>query len=309
MRFYGNQVCCGSYACLNAIKAPDMDPLLFELSTGAPFGVKHCENAQFDRLLTTLHNPNEGLDPALCLWGCHTETFQAHSSQEAIGLLQSRLPHWGSAVVGPVDMGGLAYQVMPGLLRRMDHYISLEHYSARDVLCTDSEGFSQLMLSYEQLQRCLSVENVPEAAGNITLRFLEKAHGVNLDQVLTYSFSQAARHLQEGEQTGQGSFAIYRCCAFLTSADRFRWKLPFLYDLEYLGQRKQLFLLLLDTAEHTGFLKNTSLCSLRQMIGQQIEQINTVYQTLRWQSRLDSNALRKAGDLERSLAESMSSYL
>lgn len=43
MRFYGNEICCGSYACLNAMQDPSIDLQLFEISTSTPFGIRHFE--------------------------------------------------------------------------------------------------------------------------------------------------------------------------------------------------------------------------------------------------------------------------
>ena len=60
MRFYGNEICCGSYACLNAMQDPSIDLQLFEISTSTPFGIRHYENEHFDRLLTTYCDPNRG---------------------------------------------------------------------------------------------------------------------------------------------------------------------------------------------------------------------------------------------------------
>ena len=64
MRFFGNEICCGSYACLNAMQDPMVDLQLFEISTSTPFGLKHCENNYFDRLITTFCDPNNGMDRA-----------------------------------------------------------------------------------------------------------------------------------------------------------------------------------------------------------------------------------------------------
>ena len=63
MKFYGNEICCCSYACLNAIEE-DIDVQLFEISTSAPFGVRHYRESHFDRLLTTFCDPNQGVDAA-----------------------------------------------------------------------------------------------------------------------------------------------------------------------------------------------------------------------------------------------------
>ena len=107
MKVYSNQVCCGSYACLNVIQDSAIDVSLFELSTGTPFGIRHCEDEHFDRLLTTFRDPNQGLDYALRLWGYDVTAVSVPSCQKCLDLLRNHGP--GRVVLGPVNMGGLEY--------------------------------------------------------------------------------------------------------------------------------------------------------------------------------------------------------
>lgn len=174
MRFYGNEICCGSYACLNAMQDPSIDLQLFEISTSTPFGIRHFENEHFDRLLTTYCDPNQGMDRALRLWGYDAETVRTGAAKEAVREIRRRISPEYPVIVGPIDMGKLGYQIMPALLKRMDHYILLEYCSDTEAYCTDSEGFYQYRLTYEELGACLSADAVPEADGCITVRQIRK---------------------------------------------------------------------------------------------------------------------------------------
>lgn len=150
MRFYGNEICCCSYACMNALQDQDIDLQLFEISTSVPFGIRHIGDSNFDHLLTTYCDPNRGVDAALELWGYDVEKHDAGEIDVAIDYIRSHL-RYGKIVLGPVDMGKLAYQVMPAVLKRMDHYITLSYKTEETVLFTDSEGFSALEMNYDDL--------------------------------------------------------------------------------------------------------------------------------------------------------------
>ncbi len=301
MRFYGNQVCCGSYACLNAIKDRTVDVILFEISTLSPFGVKHVRNPKYDRLLTTYFDPNQGIDNALKLWGYYVSTEHVTSAREAIQALKKCLSKQCDVILGPLNMGSLAYHIIPELLMRMDHYITIEYYSESEILCTDSEGIHQLRLSYEQLQDYISVEDLPEAEGKIALRTIKKERNHDLNIILSDSLEGAYRNLYRAEESGQGSHAIYDCVAFLKEQEMFRWKLPFLYDLEYFGQRKNQTRWFLETLQKNKIISSLCAMPLQDIILRQEKLIGLVYQELRWKNRFNDKALQTVGDLERDL--------
>lgn len=303
MRFYGNQIHCGSYACLNAMKDSSIDPSLFEASTATPFGIKHYENQNFDRLLTTLCDPNMGLDNALRLWGYSVSKKCFPSSSELVQYMKETLPEKRRVVIGPIDMGKLRYQAVPDIVRRMDHYIVLESSSDTQVLCIDSEGFYGYRMEYDLIENCISIEEIPEAKNRITLRYIEKTSEYSRVKIFYHTLIRAVQQLSEAEAIGQGSNAIYQCCNFLQEWERDLglWKLSFLYDLQYLMQRKNLFWWFLCEFQkiHTG----SCVEDLKTIISSQKELLGRIYFVLRWKNYLVYQDLYQLGDLEKELSK------
>lgn len=303
VRFHGNEICCGSYACMNAIQDESIDLQLFELSTSVPFGIRHYENPYFDRLLTTYCDPNQGLDRALELWGYDTTKYAVESEDEALEILRQKLHDNRRVVLGPVDMGKLGYQVMPLLLKRMDHYITLEYWSENEVLCIDSEGFGGYRLGYQELRQYISVKEVIEAGQKITLRFIRKTKERSEERILRETYANAFRNLREAEAKGEGSGAIKNCCEFLENYEPYQWKLPLLYDIEYLQQRKWLFSVLNRRYKEAGGTEFREIIDHAEHILQEQRRIlGEIYNGLRHENRLVKEQFVLLGELEGRLA-------
>ena len=307
MKFYGNKIHCGSYACLNVIKDSSIDASLFEASTATAFGIKHYKSQNFDRLLTTLYDPNKGLDEALRLWGYTVLKQHFRSAQELIQYLKETLPVKKMAILGPIDMGKLRYQPVPDIVNRMDHYIVLESYSDSQILCIDSEGFYHYLIDYDQMENWISIDDIPEAENRVTLRYIDKTSDYSRAKIIHHTVIRASHHLNEAEQIGQGSNAIYQCCRFLQEQDCFSWKLSFLYDLQYLKQRKSLFQWFLCELQklHT----NLPIDEVKSLISSQEILLGQMYFALRWENRLAHQELNRMGDLERELSKAMNFVL
>ncbi len=302
MRFCGNEICCGSYACLNAIKDKNLDPQLFEITTSAPFGIRHFENVYFDRLLTTYRDPGKGMDAALRLWGYSAVRYEVRTVREAVEILKERLRD-NRAVAGPIDMGSLGYQVMPRLLKRMDHYITLEYWSEEAVLCYDSEGFGGRLIRYEELQDYISAEEVFEAEGVITLRFIRKsAEEYRRKDILETARAQAFWNLRKAEEEGEGSGAILRCYDFLKDLDVYKWRIPLMYDIQYLMQRKWLMKVLSQNyrevvKEQEGFWKEVDV-----IVDVQIRTAGEIYHKIWLGERIIKREFEVLGACEKKLA-------
>lgn len=304
-RFCGNQVCCGTYACLNALQVSNVDVSLFEISVAAAFGIRHDENRNFDRLLTTLHDPNAGLDRALALWGYGVSSLHSASSEEFLTVFQDHCLGNGIFVLGPINMGGLGYQAVPRLTSRMDHYIALDCRSKSEIFYTDSEGIFDCRINLEQLAAWVNIDELPEARGQITLRKITWERPWNKAAILSFCLKTAASQLKAAEEAGQGSAAVYACLDFLSRYPIFQWRLPFLYDLEYLHQRKGLLQFLLAESENMGLLLHGELLPLKEMINRQRALLSEAYLNLRWHNFLDREALSRFGEIEAVLAESL----
>ncbi len=304
MRFYGNEICCCSYACLNAVQDSHMDLQKFELSTSVPFGIRHIADTTFDRLLTTYCDPNRGVDEALTMWGYRVEKYETSYVEEAVSWIRKKLPQ-GRLVLGPIDMGGLTYQVMPALLKRMDHYIVLEYWNEDEVLCTDSEGVLQYRQNYEELKNQMDVSKVPEADHKITFRQIKRQSGYSEHDICEKSILLAKRNLQSAEQDGQGSQAILDCCQYLMGCDVYQWVLPLLYDIEYLKQRKNLQGQLLDWCRSCEIGNAADRKEWKQLLTRQEDLLGKIYKGLLYHRRLLEKEMQSLAWLEKELALSI----
>ncbi len=301
MRFYGNEICCGSYACLNAMQDPSINLQLFEISTSTPFGIRHFKNEHFDRLLTTYCDPNQGMDRALYLWGYAVETIRLGTPEEAVQEIRHRIRPDFPVIVGPIDMGQLGYQIMSTLLKRMDHYILLEYYSDIEVYCTDSEGFYQYRLTYEELRVYLSADVVPEANGCITIRQIKKKRPYKVEEVLEQSLLYAADNLRAAEKREEGSKAIMNCCRYLEQYKEYKWRLPFMYDIQYLKQRKLLLLVLIDLLAKYRKYFGGQIEETRWIVNTQNDLLGKIYGRLQKGMGIDEESIEEMAWLERKL--------
>lgn len=304
MRFHGNEICCGSYVCLNAMKDKNIDLQLFEISMSVPFGIQHMENSDFDRLLTTFCDPNKKMDDTIRLWGYDVCKYSVRTPEEGIQILKTHLQE-GPAVIGPIDMGALNYLIMPEVLRRMDHYITLQYWSEREVICIDSEGIGARCLTYQQLEKCISVQDVHEARGMINIRFIQKRRSYSMKYVLEKSFFQAIRNLQDAERCQQGAQAIWSCYEYVTGQDIYKWKLPLMYDLEYLLQRKYMLELLIEKCKEYNAI-NEKNCEHISLIGkEQRELLGKMYLRLRNCEKVQKSEFERVGELEKLLSKNI----
>lgn len=303
LRFYGNEICCGSYACLNAMRDPSIDLQMLEISTSAPFGIRHFGNEHFDRLLTTYCDPNRGMDRALRLWGYAAETVRTGTAEKAVQEIRHRIRPDFPVVVGPIDMGKLGYQIMPSLLKGMDHYILLEYCSDNAAYCTDSEGFYQYRLTYDELGTYLSFNAVPEADGSIIVRQIRKKREYRMEEVLEQSFRYAADNLRAAEENGEGSQAIENCCRYLEQYKEYKWRLPLMYDIQYLKQRKLLMLLLIDLLEENGKYPGEGAGEIRQIVNIQNNLLGKIYGNLQKGAGIEKEIFDEMAQMESRLAK------
>ncbi len=236
--FWGNEICCGSYACLNAMKDTRISLKLFEISTSVPFGIKHIRNSTFDHLLTTWCDPNIGIDKAVPLWGYQQKKEQFQNKKDAYSYLKEEVLK-NPVVLGPIDMGALVYLPISSVYRRMDHYIVLWGEDGR-IFCEDSEGLVDLELTDEQLLHLLSVDKILEARGEVCVRSFFQIQNYDIVEVLEKSMIYAQENWKDAEKAGQGSKAFLDCYVYLATWDVQLWRLSLLYDLNYLIQRKML---------------------------------------------------------------------
>ena len=301
MRFYGNEICCGSYACLNLMQDPQIDLALFEVSTSTPFGIKHIRNSNLNRLLTTFNDPNKGLDFAIKAFGYDVEREDFAYSHEAISVLISWLSEDTPVLLGPLDMGELYYYPAASISRGMDHYIVAVNMLRDSILCMDSEGFVGFQVKLDALQGILSVKNIPEANNHISLRRAIKKRDWSKHKVLRTAFVHAAENIVTAEACGQGSNAIMKCKEFLEDYNFYRWKLPFMYDVQYLKQRKLLLIWLLEEMQNVGQASREYYEKGIRLAEKQSELLSQVYSQL-YKGFVDWLSLQEVARIENKLA-------
>ncbi len=301
MRFHGNEICCCSYACLNAMQEKNVDVQLFEISTSVPFGIRHYENEYFDRLLTTYCNPNEGIDKALNLWGYDVERCDFEMPQQAIEYIKEHIRE-NSIVLGPLDMGNLQYQAVSSLFKRMDHYITLKYHSKDNVLCYDSEGFYGCCLSYLQLEQYIGIEGVLEAKDKITIRSIKKKKEICMKDILEISYKNAFKNLENAELENQGSKALIKCYDFLKNEDTYKWRLSLAYDIEYLMQRKYLFNLLIGEYDKIINKKCEEVWEIKSILKKQQKLFGNIYYELKKWGKIEKTLFYNMSKLEERLA-------
>lgn len=299
-RYIGKNTFCGSYAVLNAIDW-EIDAELFELSAGIPFGVK-CVDMKSERLLTPFCNPNEGMDEAMKIWGIPFDKFVSAQKDIAFKQLCYELDHGRNIVLGPLNMGKLFYIPLCGLYEGVDHYICLQKIENNVFLIRDSEGYISAPITKEELYKMWNVNQVYEANGKFTFRsfvpqkMLSKFPFNYPEHIIKLILKQMKRNLMQAEKCGQGSQAFANAFEFLKAYNINKWKLSFLYELEYLIQRKMMVLYFFE--ELVG-----EECVRVEILKDQIYLIAQIYRKIKGQDKVEKEKLLQLGKLEKQLVK------
>lgn len=237
--YYGKQIFCGTYAVLNALEE-NINPELFELTAGVPFGIR-CVDMANERLWTPFRDPNIGIDYAVENWKIPCRKFSSESKDKAFSnLIKSLLIKNAKIVLGPINMGKLLYIPLCNLYDGVDHYICLQQCS-NGICITDSEGFTLLPTSPEELYKMWNINRVYEARGQYTYRCFTKCKESLPPNIPTdYIRYRMHTNMMDAERSGQGCQAIMNAYQILKENSYSKWKLCFLYELEYMVQRKML---------------------------------------------------------------------
>ena len=241
MDYKGFGAWCTAYAFLNTVKCRTITPELYTLLSGTPFGLKHRHGDSF-RILTPLIEPCFSVESTSSMLGYDSTENQFCDAIEA-GQFLSRLPLASCAMVGPIDMGFLPHLPQNMYYCGQSHYISVEKIDYQHLLVIDSEGVINYSYGINAFHKVLNVKNIPEANGTIKIWNFEKQNDfLAMDNWEHTIISIAAENLQRAEQEGQGSKAITACADVLSNVDMKEWYLKLCYELNYLIQRKNLFL-------------------------------------------------------------------
>lgn len=304
--FFGNKICCGTYAFFNLTGGglPDID--LFEISTSVPFGISHKRYPKFDHLLTPFCDPNARLDQAISAWGYQTEHRSFSSGEELACFLQHKLMAEESAMVGPVDMGHLYYQPLVNLYRRLDHYIVVTKIDDSVIEILDSEGILCERCSYETMGKMLSVKEIPEAEGRFHMRKAVKERAVDLSGIVELSLSQAERNIVACLASVDGKEAFLRCSQFLQEVPFYQWGTALLYDFSYIMQRKLLHKKLGEYAVLYRYWMSDKLNKLQKVLEEQIQILGRMFSMLKSGKKPEEYFYRRLDILEKKLPDIIS---
>ena len=124
-----------------------------------------------------------------------------------------------------------------------------------------------------------------------------------MEEVLEKSLRYAADNLRAAEEAGEGSRAVKNCCRYLEQYKEYKWRLPLMYDIQYLKQRKLLLLLLTDRLEEIGKCTGERAGEIRQIVNVQNDLLGKIYGNLQKGLGIEQESFDEMARLESTLAE------
>lgn len=254
--YSGNWIACGSYALIHAADLRYNDLIPLENSTGASFGIS-SKGLDYGgtRMLSVFRDFHYGIDKAAPLWGIQMNRVDGTTKEEIKELMRN--PYIDRIVIGPVSMVGLVYLPLSQQYRCADHFIACIRKNKDIWQVIDSEGVPGILLPSEKIINMLSIQNIPEACGRYTARAIINTNASktaeNRDARIRYTLETACVNLRKAREEGQGHRAFQKCKELvrnMTAGNRVN-RIPLIYDVDYLIQRKIMLLKLLQEAEHS----------------------------------------------------------
>lgn len=303
--FYGEKICCGTYAFLNLVQNQEIEEDWFELSLSVPFGIVHKRYPRYDHLLTPYCDPNQGMDEAVRLWGYGVTRMDFTDSDEFIAYLKNRQMTGRSVLVGPVDMGKLYYQPLTYLYRRLDHFIVVTVLDQTYLEITDSEGILWERCSFDQLRDMISVQDIVEAEGKITVRTIWKEKEIDTGSVMKASYVRACENMRKCQEIPDGQNAFEKCCEYLENIEYRRWGIALLYDISYLMQRKILCGKLFRRVIGNGDVDDWKGEECVKIVEEQLKLLRDMFESVRTRKLLGRGECVTMDSYERKLSETM----
>lgn len=302
-QFWGSEVCCGTYACMNYLEKAKGTRIQsyrdFEIAASVPFGIRYIERPHYDRMLTPLCNPNEGINRAAKIYGYEVEQHNFQMLKELMGWLEKHLID-APVILGPVDMGNLFYLPMSAVYRAADHYVVLSYVSDNQVEILESEGIGRIVCTYEVLRQIIDIRNIPEAGGLLTVRRLIGRQSVSETVITGYSWEGAVENYNYTHEHGENCFR--RCGAAVKTVPAYIWKNSLLYESAILLQRKYLFLHWLDKVYLAGIIEKKKRENLETIIKNQSTKLSELLGQIK-RNCINPDIFEVLGDMECKLGE------
>lgn len=283
--FRGAEVCCGTYACINYLEEIKefgvVDYKSFEIATSVPFGICYKKRPHHDRMLTPVCDPNSGINRAASIYGYQMEQHDFQNIEDLIDWLKEKLVQ-APVILGPVNMERLVYLPMAGIYKAIDHYIVLSWLSQEQVVIIDSEGTGRIRCTYENLEKWISIHDIPEARQKLTVRRLIRERSVSKEIIVEQSWMGAIGNYRCIEMSGGNAFL--QCARTVKQVPAYLWKNSLLYDIAVLNQRKLLLELLLEQAkqlENSKYSRHIRWTKLEGTLKKQIVMLGRLF----WQVR------------------------
>lgn len=304
-RFWGSEVCCGTYACMNYFRELNdtriTDYKDFEIASSVPFGICFKESPRYDRMLTPVCDPNPGINRAAAGYGYQVEQYHFQSREALICWLKKNLLE-APVILGPIDMGKLFYLPMSMIYEAVDHYVVLSWLDQRSVSILDSEGTGRIGCTYERLEKCISIGNIPEANSHLTVRRLVWSHEVSRGDIIEHSWKGAVENYNYVKNSGKNSFL--QCADVVKNVSAYVWSNSLLYEISVLLQRKRLLGQLTEKACLAGILNEEKRDRLEETVEKQSIVLGKAFCQIK-RGKIETSVFDELAELEDELGERM----
>ena len=254
--YRGTWVACGAYAFVQAAGLREDLLLEVENCAGATYGMKSCGREwDYTRILTPYKDFNNGIDEAAHLWGI-TIRHEVFETKESF-CPESIDPEAKGIVIGPVNMTGLNYLVLPQQYHMADHFFAVLRKAEGKYVLYDSEGIAGMNVETGQIRKWLNIEGIPEANNKIHVRMLYgEGKSVEKKGRINYEIQISRKNFRLAEQSNQGADAFLICKNVIEEDLPLlaKWRESFIYNMNYVVQRRLMMLRFLEKVGQTeGF--------------------------------------------------------
>ena len=282
--YRGTWIACGTYAFLQASGL--WEDLLIEIENcaGATFGMKSLKRElDYTRILTPFRDFHCGIDKAAHLWGVVIKHEILESKESFRPEVLEREAE--GFVIGPVNMEGLKYLVLPQQYHLSDHFFAVRRCANGKYVLYDSEGIAGMDIDAEQIKDWLNITSIPEANERVHIRTLYKVGDpVSRKERLDYEIQVATKNFRLAGESGQGAKAFLLCRDVVEEDQSVlsRWRESFFYNMNYVIQRRLMMIQLIERVAQTDEFRPDR--RLRSLI---MGQIQTAGECLKALERVD----------------------
>ena len=242
----------GSYAFICAVELSRIQLVEIENAIGIPFGII-CRDEQYDpkELFTTVRKFDEEINDVAAMWGVRLIQFKDGNIEHIRDLFEG--DYVNKMLIGPVSMK-LWHDSSD--IKRKDkksgYIVCIRENQSQWKVITREKDEKKIMSSDEIMEK-LSIEEIPEAKGQFTVRVIMKVNILgcygNTKKRYRYILKKAERSLKEAVKLGHGPCAFEKCVKMLEEHPKEEWMEDVNEALTELIRYKNMTLKLLYEAE------------------------------------------------------------